>query len=454
MSVPLKIAVVFYNIGPYHHARLNAAAERGRTVALEWSARESYPWGRSEIPARYEKRTLLPDNINTSPSRAMLRNSMNDVLSDVRPNVLAINGWNDFGALETLWCALRINIPVVVMSESSEQDTQRSRWKEWVKRRIVARYSAALVGGRLHADYLQQLGMSAERIFTGYDVVDNAHFASGKENAENPKIRNSEISGPESAISAFQDFRISASDSPSPPRPGRGIGGEVSISAISDSQPFSFSAFSPFFLASARFIEKKNLFTLLRAYADYRTAAAESAIRNPQSAIWNLVLLGDGPLRPALNSQLSTLNLHPWVQMPGFKQYDELPAFYARAGAFVHASTTEQWGLVVNEAIAAGLPVLVSNRCGCVLELVREGVNGFAFDPENQNELTQLMAKMASLSEGDRQRLARASRETASQHEPARFGEGLRRAAELAVCLPRKRAGIFDSILLSSLVRR
>jgi glycosyltransferase involved in cell wall biosynthesis len=47
----------------------------------------------------------------------------------------------------------------------------------------------------------------------------------------------------------------------------------------------------------------------------------------------------------------------------------------------VHASTTEQWGLVVNEAMAAGLPVLVSDRCGCAPDLVEVGVNGFTFDP-------------------------------------------------------------------------
>ncbi len=72
--------------------------------------------------------------------------------------------------------------------------------------------------------------------------------------------------------------------------------------------------------------------------------------------------------------------------LPGFKPYDELPVYYALANAFVHASTSEQWGLVVNEAIATGLPVIVSNRCGCAPELVNG--NGFTFDPTNEDELT------------------------------------------------------------------
>ena len=81
--------------------------------------------------------------------------------------------------------------------------------------------------------------------------------------------------------------------------------------------------------------------------------------------------------------------------MPGFKQYDELPIYYGLAGAFIHASTTEQWGLVVNEAMAAGLPVIVSERCGCAPDLVENGRNGFTFDPYDVDALTHLMLKMA-----------------------------------------------------------
>ena len=57
----------------------------------------------------------------------------------------------------------------------------------------------------------------------------------------------------------------------------------------------------------------------------------------------------------------------------------ELP--WSSPPPFVHASTTEQWGLVVNEAMAAGLPVLVSERCGCASDLVAHGINGLLFDP-------------------------------------------------------------------------
>ncbi len=85
----------------------------------------------------------------------------------------------------------------------------------------------------------------------------------------------------------------------------------------------------------------------------------------PNPEMWDLVLLGDGPLKPTLLKLISSLGLESCVHLPGFKQYDELPVYLGLAETFIHASTTEQWGLVVNEAMASGLPVLVSNRCGC-----------------------------------------------------------------------------------------
>ncbi len=158
------------------------------------------------------------------------------------------------------------------------------------------------------------------------------------------------------------------------------------------------------------------------------------------------MLLGDGPLRQAINNQLSTLNLHSHVHLPGFKPYDQLPIYYGLAKAFVHASTTEQWGLVVNEAIASGLPVIVSERCGCAPELVQG--NGFTFDPMNEHELAARLLKMALLSQEEQKQLGQASYGIAANFAPERFGEGLERAVSAAMNLPRRRFGITDRALL------
>jgi glycosyltransferase involved in cell wall biosynthesis len=364
-------------------------------TGIEWSAKGYDAWGAATTPLRYHKVSLFPEATAHCPGNAKLKQAFWAALEQARPDVVAVNGWNNFGSLIAANCCVRHRIPMVVMSESSSQDEPRTWWKEAIKQRIAGLYSAALVGGQRHVEYLAELGMPRERIFTGYDVVDNDYF--GRRTAE---IRNSK-------------FEI---------RNKRGL-------------PENY------FLASARFIEKKNLSTLIEAYAEYRRRS-EVAAKVP----WDLVVLGDGPLRETLNSQLSTLNLNEQVHLPGFKPYDELPVYYALANAFVHASTTEQWGLVVNEAIASGLPVIVSNRCGCAPELVNG--NGFTFDPSNEDELATRLLEMASLSDQERKHLGDDSYRIAANFAPERFGEGLERAVSVAMGVPQKRFGVMDRVLL------
>ncbi len=399
------VAVVFHHIGPYHHARLNAAADKLSVTGIEWSAKGYDAWGAAATLARYHKVSLFPEATDRFPGRAKLRSAFWSALEQTNPDVVAVNGWNNFGSLIVANSCQRRGIPLVVMSESARQDELRSWWKEAIKRRIVGLYSAALVGGKRHAEYLVELGMQRERIFTGYDVVDNGYF--GQRTAE---IRNSHLR--------------------------QGYGGQA---AFENQKKYGLP--ENYFLASARFIEKKNLPKLIQAYAEYRRRShIETKVP------WDLVLLGDGPLREAFNSQLSTLNLHEHVHLPGFKPYDELPVYYALAKAFVHASTTEQWGLVVNEAIASGLPVIVSDRCGCVPELISG--NGFTFEPTNERELTAQLLEMASLSDEERKRLGDNSYTIAASFAPERFGEGLEHAASVAMGIRQKRFGLMDRALL------
>ena len=398
-----RIAVVFHHIGPYHHARLNAAADRLSVTGFEWSAKGYDAWGAAESPARYHKVSLFPEATAHCPGNAKLKQAFWTALEQARPDVVAVNGWNNFGSLIAANCCLRRGIPMVVMSESSRQDEPRTSWKEAIKRRIGGLYSAALVGGQRHVGYLAELGMPRERIFTGYNVVDNHYF---RQKAEEVRSQRSEVR---------QKYALPEN----------------------------------YFLSSARFVEKKNLPKLIRAYAEYRrrseVGSQKSEISNNKPP-WDLVVLGDGPLKADLCRLISDLQLNDHVHLPGFKPYDELPVYYALANAFVHASTTEQWGLVVNEAIVSGLPVIVSNRCGCAPELVKG--NGFTFDPTNEDELATRLLEMASLSDQERKHLGDNSYRIAANFAPERFGEGLERAASVAMEVPQKRFGVMDRALL------
>jgi glycosyltransferase involved in cell wall biosynthesis len=397
------VAVVFHHIGPYHHARLNAAADKLSVTGIEWSAKGYDAWGAAATPARYHRVSLFPEATDHYPAKAELRRAFSSALDQANPDVVAVNGWNNFGSLIVANCCLRRGIPMVVMSESSRQDEARTWGKEAIKRRIAGLYSAALVGGQPHVEYLVELGMPRERILTGYDVVDNHYF---RQKAEEVRSQMSEVR---------QKCALPKS----------------------------------YFLASGRFVEKKNLPKLIRAYAGYRRG---SEIRSQKSEVsnnkapWDLVVLGDGPLKADLCHLISDLRLNDHVHLPGFKPYDELPVYYSLANAFVHASTSEQWGLVVNEAIASGLPVIVSNRCGCAPELVNG--NGSTFDPTNEHELTARLLEMASLSDEERKHLGDNSYRIAANFAPECFGEGLERAASVAMGVPQKRFGVMDRALL------
>jgi len=392
------VAVVFRRIGPYHQARLEALAGQTRTVAIELSPLDAtYDWAPVQSEGRYQRVPLYAGSDSGNAPRS-LGASLRDSLDELVPTAVAVPGWSNPGALAAIsWCVQR-RVPVIVMSESARHDACRVWWKERAKRKVVGLCSAGLVGGQLHAMYLSDLGMPQERIFTGYDVVDNGYYMREAEAAR--------------AATPFWRSRLALPEQ--------------------------------YFLACSRFVQKKNITTLLSAYASYRQQAGGMA--------WKLVLVGDGVLRPQILGVLEDLGLEGEVVLPGFIQYDVLPVYYGLASVFVHASATEQWGLVVNEAMAAGLPVLVSDRCGCVPELVRNGGNGFTFDPFDLEHMAGLMLTMSS-ENTDLDAMGRLSRQMISHWGPARFASAMMDAVECALAAPTPQAKAVDRAFLGLLAR-
>jgi glycosyltransferase involved in cell wall biosynthesis len=397
-----RVVILFHRFGPYHHARLNAAGRLMSVWGVESCTMEdTYDWAKVEGATAFTRVTLTDRDSGERQWKQEFQFKLWHALDEIKPQMVVVPGWSSADALSALcWCG-ETNTPSVVMSESTAWDERRVVWKEWIKGRLVNLNSAGLAGGTPQGDYLSRLGLALERIFLGYDVVDNDYFA-----AKAAEIRN-------------QKLEI---------RNQHGLP-------------------EKYFLASARFVEKKNLPRLIEAYARYRKLAEKTGERAGTTEVWDLVLLGDGPLRSGLCNLISTLRLGDCVHLPGFKQYNELPVYFGLAGAFVHASTTEQWGLVVNEAMASGLPVLASSRCGCAADLVQEGVNGFTFDPWNVEQLAQLMSKIsaASFPLSD---FGAASRRIISVWGPEQFANGLRDAVTMALKNPRPRAGLLDQWLL------
>lgn len=136
----------------------------------------------------------------------------------------------------------------------------------------------------------------------------------------------------------------------------------------------------------ARLVPIKNIDNLLYAW---------KLIENSESE-YKLNIIGDGPLYEPLNKLASTLNLKS-VAFLGSISNNDLPLHLYNADAFILASYSESWGLVVNEAMAAGLPVLLSDKINAGKALLQEDVNGYSFNPNNVNEMADKLSKFIAL---------------------------------------------------------
>jgi glycosyltransferase involved in cell wall biosynthesis len=141
-------------------------------------------------------------------------------------------------------------------------------------------------------------------------------------------------------------------------------------------------------LYAGQLIERKGLLPFLETLS--RWTAAHPA-RNVE-----FVIVGDGPLRVKLENFTPAANLE--LQFRGNLPYEELPRVYSEAGLFVLPTLADTWGVVVNEALAAGLPVLGSVRAQAVTELVDDGKNGWTFEPGRPEEIYSAIDRAMSAS--------------------------------------------------------
>jgi 1,2-diacylglycerol 3-alpha-glucosyltransferase len=386
---PITLAIHWPRFGPYHLARLQASCaalqKTGiQVVGLEIASQDRLYLWREEVSSDLMRHVVFPGRTYEEISRAEMWSGILATLNKVQPHVTAVNGYSSPDSWAILAWSRVCRRSTILMTESKVDDAPRVCWKEWLKRGLVRQFDAALCGGRPHRSYLERLGMKPGQIFEGYDAIDNDYFWEGAERARQNPTEYRSLPGMESP--------------------------------------------APFFLASARFVKRKNLDGLLRAYARYRCQVTKA---DSTCQPWRLVILGDGIERDALTQLVHSEGL-AGVSFPGFRQIDKLPAYYGLAGVFIHPAHQEQWGLVVNEAMAAGLPVLVSNHCGCAPDLVSQGENGFTFDPEDVASLADLMVRVSS-GQVDLLAMGQASRARIQRWSSNRFAQGLYGALQVAL---------------------
>jgi glycosyltransferase involved in cell wall biosynthesis len=389
----MKLTFCYRHIAPYHHAQLTAMAQAGHDVTVLSYGNFS---GAAFAQQAAHPRSFRVINIH-EPEGAW--NVLHQALAESTPDVILFPGWGHAYALAALSWGVRYKIPCIVISDSQEYDYSRHWWQEQIKRRIIRRFSAGFVAGKRSYEYLANLGMPAKHIVIGCDIVDNEHFSHGAQDAD-------EVAG-----SLRKQLGL----------PNR------------------------FFLAVNRLIPVKNIHVILKAYASYRAKGAPGD--------WKLVIVGDGPLRATLLEHAHALKIESSVSFAGAKTYDDMPRYYSLASALILASTQETWGFVVNEAMATGIPVIVSEHCGCASDLVHDGKNGFTFPPEDIERLGEIMIDLSS-GRYDLAAMGRQGREVIDNYSLKRYVGSLEAVVAIAREASPKKMSWLDNQILSLCIGR
>ena len=241
-------------------------------------------------------------------------------------DALWIHGWSRFTDWLVMIVAIKYNIPVFIRGESnllSNVPFWKAALKKFILRNLFKKISAFLAIGRYNAEFYEYYDVPKEKIFLVPYCVNNDFF----------------ISKANELIPQKEKLR----------------------------KKYNIPGNLPVILFSGKLISVKRPMDLLKAF--------ELVSREYKCS---LVFVGEGVLRNELESYIREKKLNN-VFFMGFKNQTELPEFYAMADIFVLPSEHEPWGLVVNEAMCFGLPVIVSNMIGSGGDLIKEGENGYIF---------------------------------------------------------------------------
>ena len=164
-------------------------------------------------------------------------------------------------------------------------------------------------------------------------------------------------------------------------------------------------------------MREKGVFDLLDAYGTLAPALRAQI---------GLVFVGDGAARAELEKQAGAI-VPGTILFPGFAQREPLASYYALAEMFVFPTHSDPWGLVVNEAMACGLPIISTNAAGCSADLVQDQGNGCVVQAGEIQPLASAMQELAGNTEL-RIQMGQRSRERILRYSPEACAEGIARA--------------------------
>jgi glycosyltransferase involved in cell wall biosynthesis len=257
-----------------------------------------------------------------------------------RFDAVIVNGWVVKSCLQAVAACRLAGTPCIVRAEVNGL-RPRARWKMAMHRVLLAQYAAHLSIGSNNRRYLLDRGVDPRRIFDTPYCVDNERFAQGAER-------------------------------------WRAELGEARLAQRFDLDPGRTT-----FLFSGKFVEKKHPGDIIEAIARLPETDRQRV---------QVLLVGGGPLETELRARAADLP----VRFAGFLNQSEITAAYAAADCLLLPSDSgETWGLVVNEAMACGLPAIVSDQVGSAVDLVHEGDTGFVFGRGDVVALSRTISRCA-----------------------------------------------------------
>jgi glycosyltransferase involved in cell wall biosynthesis len=373
----IRVAFVLQEPTPYrspHLARIAADPELEVTVIYAARTVQRRTWSVGDEDATYLKGPNLP-LARLLHHDYPLTPGVWPLLSRLQPNVVVIGGWSTSATqLALLWCR-RHRVPYLLMSDNHLREP-RPAWVRALKRRVLKRLvpqaAGWLVPGRLAREHMAYYGADESRTVE-FPLTIDVPAMLGRAKA---------------AAAKRDDLR-------------RRLGVDPNATMI---------------LTVGRLIELKSPDVLLTA-AGRAQALSDAPL--------HVVLAGDGPLAGQLRGVAAALDVP--VTFVGFVEGDELEELYAAADVFALLSHREPWGVVVNEAMCFGLPLVLSSAVGAGADLLEPGANGYVVAPGDVDAAARAFVQLAN----DPERCATFGRRSRELIEPWGFERGVRELTAL-----------------------
>ncbi len=340
-----RLVIITEIISPYRIPLFNALAQRPDVSLHVIFLAETDPglrlWKIYKDEIRFSYQVLPSWRKQIAEYNLLLNAGMAGALAAFHPDAILCGGYNYVASWQALLWARFHGVPFFLWSESNLHDQRSGRAPvEFLKNEFLRQCTGFAVPGRAALEYLRAHQIKQEVIFTAVNAVDNDFFAAA-------------------AAAAHQDAAERRRQLRLPDR---------------------------YFLFAGRLVREKGVFELLSAYAKL-----DPSIRDRVG----LVFVGDGSRRNELEEQSASFPSGT-VRFTGFAQREELAVYYALAEMLVLPTYTDTWGLVVNEAMACGRPVILSRAAGCAEDLVTEGWNGRTVPPRDVESLASAMGSLAN----------------------------------------------------------